>query len=186
MLLGGLRRIGVAALVVILAAGPCAAPAGAGPYVTQPSSVRWNDVTGVRWSDASGLTFGDLQTGNPADLDLEMLNVLSTLPNTSAIDVVVTYRHYPTAVDLAALSSIGITGGTIFHRLPMVMVNATKQQIGLMANNPQVRSIYANRRQRSPRPRQDSRQWRSTFRVGMSAENRPRCVKRRSAMTSDT
>jgi len=193
MLLGGLRRIGVAALVVILAAGPCAAPAGAGPYVTQPSSVRWNDVTGVRWSDASGLrwsdasglrwdevggvrwsdasglfwseadgvrwsdasgvrwsdasglTFGDLQTGNPADLDLEMLNVLSTLPNTSAIDVVVTYRHYPTAVDLAALSSIGITGGTIFHRLPMVMVNATKQQIGLMANNPQVRSIYANR-----------------------------------------
>lgn len=193
MLSHALRRIEVAVLVLIVAVGPFAAPAGAGPYVTQPSSIRWNDVTGVRWSDASGLrwsdasglrwdevggvrwsdasgffwaeadgvrwsdasgvrwsdasglTFGELQTGNPADLDLQMLNLLSTLPNTSAIGVVVTYRHYPTAVDLAALSSIGIMGGTLFHRLPMVMINATKPQIALMANNPAIRSIYSNR-----------------------------------------
>src|SRR5262249_30761052 len=135
MIIGATRRSWAAALALILAAGLCVVPAGAGPYVTQPSSVRWNDVSGVRWSDASGLrwsdasglrsdevggvrwsdasgffsseadgvrssdaagvrwsdasglSFGDLQTGNPADLDLEMLNILSTLPNTSAIDV---------------------------------------------------------------------------------------------------
>src|SRR5262249_16361213 len=193
MIIGATRRSWAAALALILTAGLCAVPAGAGPYVTQPSSVRWNDVSGVRWSDASGLrwsdasglrwdevggvrwsdasgffwseadgvrwsdasgvrwsdasglSFGDLQTGNPADLDLEMLNILSTLPNTSAIDVIVTYRHYPTAVDLAALTSLGITGGTLFRRLPMVMVDATKQQIGVMATNPAIRSIYSNR-----------------------------------------
>jgi serine protease AprX len=99
----------------------------------------------VRWSDASGLTFGDLQTGNPADLDLEMLNTLSALPDTSTIDVVITYKHYPTSVDLAGLASAGITGGTIFRRLPMVMVDATKQQIGVLAAYPAIRSIYANR-----------------------------------------
>src|SRR5262245_64511493 len=135
-MIGALRRTSAAALALLIVAGPCASSAGAGPYVTQPSSVRWNDVSGVRWSDASGLVwsdasglrwdevggvrwsdastlfwseadgvrwsdasgvrwsdasglvFGAPQTGNPADLDLEMLNVLSALPDTSAIDVI--------------------------------------------------------------------------------------------------
>jgi len=57
----------------------------------------------------------------------------------------VTYRSYPTTGDLAALVAFGIPGGTLFRRLPMVVVNATKDQIRAIAALPAVRSVYADR-----------------------------------------
>src|SRR5437899_4991519 len=70
--------------------------------------IRWNDVGGIRWNDVGGLLFTDasgirwndvggidfagaLETGETS-LDLELLNALSGLPDTSSINVIVTYR----------------------------------------------------------------------------------------------
>ena len=149
----------------------------AGPYVTEASALRWNEVGGLRWNDPGGLRWNDIggllfsdstgltwndpgglrwndvgallfggagQTG-VADIDLELLSRLSFLPDSSWLNVIVTYRAAPTALDLANLHALGITGGTIFRRLPMVVVNATRDQIVRIAALPAVRSVFANR-----------------------------------------
>src|SRR3989449_3396293 len=187
------RSLAAALILVHLLSLFAAAPALAGPYVTDASALRWNAVGGLRWndvgglrwndvgglrwndvgglrwndvggllfSDASGLRWNDVgglrwndvgalwfeagqQTGI-ADIDLDLLSQLSFLPDTSSINVIVTYRAMPTAVDLANLNALGILGGAIFHRLPMVVVNATKDQIARIAALPAVRSVFANR-----------------------------------------
>src|SRR5437899_2271559 len=76
------------------------------------TGVRWNDVDGVRWNDVGALLFdGALKTG-VVDIDLDLLSRLSFLPDTSSINVIVTYRAAPTALDLANLQAMGILGGT--------------------------------------------------------------------------
>src|SRR5439155_3186682 len=109
------------------------------------TGVRWNDVGGVRWNDVGALLFGGaLQTG-VADIDLDLLSALSFLPDTSSINVIVTYRAAPTAFDLLTLQALGVPGGTVFRRLPMVVINATRDQIVRIAALPAVRSVFADR-----------------------------------------
>ncbi|HKB07553.1 MAG TPA: S8 family serine peptidase, partial [Candidatus Polarisedimenticolia bacterium] len=184
------RRLGTLIVFPLLFLA-VAAPALAGPYVTEASSLRWNDVGGLRWSDAGGLRWNDAGglrwndagglrwsdaggllfsdstglswndpgglrwndvgallfagPGGGADIDLDLLSRLSFLPDTSWLNVIVTYRAAPTPLDLADLQALGITGGTLFRRLPMVVVNATRDQIVRIAALPEVRSVFANR-----------------------------------------
>ena len=35
-------------------------PAAAGPYVTETSGIRWNDVGGLRWNDVGGIRWSDV------------------------------------------------------------------------------------------------------------------------------
>src|SRR5882762_7404660 len=35
-------------------------PAVAGPYVTETSGIRWNDVGGLRWNDVGGIRWSDV------------------------------------------------------------------------------------------------------------------------------
>jgi serine protease AprX len=116
-----------------------------GTLFTEASGIRWNDVGGIRWNDVGGTAFDDALATGENSLDLELLNTLSFLPDTSSINVIVTYRSTPTALDLAHLNGLGILGGTIFRRLPMVVVNATPSQIRAIAALPAVRSVYADR-----------------------------------------
>src|SRR3989442_5244393 len=116
-----------------------------GLLFSDASGLRGNDVCGIRWNDFGALLFnGALQTG-VADIDLELLSRLSFLPDTSSLNVIVTYRSAPTAADLADLQAMGILGGTIFRSLPMVVVNATRDQIARIAALPAVRSVFADR-----------------------------------------
>ena len=114
-----------------------------GTLFTDASGIRWNDVGGIRWNDVGGIELDE-----PAlvpSIDPALLALLSSLPDTSSVDVIVTYRLMPTAADLAVLTALGIPGGTIFRRLPMVMVNALPDQIRAIAALPAVRSVYAER-----------------------------------------
>jgi len=116
-----------------------------GLLFSDASGLRWNDVGGLRWNDVGALLFdGAVETGI-ADVDLELLSRLSFLPDTSWLNVIVTYRAQPTASDLLDLQAMGITGGAVFRRLPMVVVNATRDQIVRIAALPAVRSVFANR-----------------------------------------
>src|SRR5437899_391902 len=116
-----------------------------GLLFSDATGIRWNDVGGIRWNDVGALLFnGSLQTG-VVDVDLELLSRLSFLPDTSSLNVIVTYRVAPTAFDLADLQAMGIPGGTLFRRLPMVVVNATRDQIARIAALPAVRSVFADR-----------------------------------------
>jgi serine protease AprX len=116
-----------------------------GLLFSDAAGVRWNDVGGVRWNDVGALIFGGALTTGISDIDLDLLSRLSFLPDTSSLNVIVTYRATPTAFDLATLQAMGIPGGTIFRRLPMVVVNATRDQIARIAALPAVRSVFADR-----------------------------------------
>ncbi|PYT33716.1 MAG: hypothetical protein DMF52_14985, partial [Acidobacteria bacterium] len=116
-----------------------------GTLFTDASGIRWNDVGGIRWNDVGGIDFADALSTGVRSVDLELLNALSGLPDTSSINVIVTYRSSPGPADLNDLRGLGIPGGTIFRRLPMVVVNATPSQIKAIAALPAVRSVYANR-----------------------------------------
>src|SRR2546428_2950923 len=116
-----------------------------GLLFSDATGIRWNDVGGVRWNDVGALLFdGALKTG-VVDIDLELLSRLSFLPDTSSINVIVTYRAAPTAFDLLRLQALGIPGGTVFRRLPMVVINATRDQIVRITALPGVRSVFADR-----------------------------------------
>ena len=116
-----------------------------GLLFSDATGLSWNDPGGIRWNDVGALLFtGPVGTG-VADIDLELLSRLSFLPDTSWINVIVTYRSAPTASDLLQLQMLGIPGGTVFRRLPMVVVNATRDQIVRIAALPAVRSVFANR-----------------------------------------
>jgi serine protease AprX len=116
-----------------------------GTLGSDASGLRWNDVGGIRWNDVGGVDFEDAVETGVAAVDPEILTFLSNLPDSSLIDVVITYRSMPTPADLATLNGLGIAGGTIFRRLPMVVVNATKDQIRAVAALPAVRSVYSDR-----------------------------------------
>src|SRR3989442_9545219 len=116
-----------------------------GTLFTDASGIRWNDVGGIRWNDVGGIDFADALSTGLRSVDLELLNALSGLPDTSSINVIVTYRSTPGLADLSTLTGLGIPGGTIFRRLPMVVVNATPSQIKAIAGLPAGRSVYANR-----------------------------------------
>src|SRR3989442_1447793 len=116
-----------------------------GTLFTDASGIRWNDVGGIRWNDVGGIECADALSTGVRSVDLELLNALSGLPDTSSLNVIVTYRSSPGPADLSDLRGLGIPGGTIFRRLPMVVVNATPSQIKAIAGLPAVRSVYANR-----------------------------------------
>src|SRR5882724_1160516 len=98
-----------------------------GLLFSDASGMRWNDVGGVRWNDVGALMFAGAQQSGVADIDLELLSRLSFLPDTSSINVIVTYRAAPTPLDLLRLQTLGVPGGTVFRRLPMVVINATRR-----------------------------------------------------------
>ena len=111
---------------------------------TDASAIHWSDATGIRYTDAGAITFDGAGVTGEASIDLPLLGLLSTLPDSSEIDVVVTYFDRPTPADLAALQARGVLGGTLMRRLPMVVVSATKQQVRQIAALPHVRSVFAN------------------------------------------
>jgi serine protease AprX len=111
---------------------------------TDASAIHWSDATGIRFTDANAVTFDGAGVRGQASIDLPLLRLLSDLPDSSEIDVVVTYFDRPTAADLAALQARGVLGGTLMRRLPMVVVSATKQQIRQLTLLPHVRSVFAN------------------------------------------
>ncbi len=89
------------------------------------------------------LTGADSVGINSLDPDLGQL--LNGLPDTSAINVFIAFHQMPTEADFDALRAAGILGGTRYRNLPIVLVNAFKQQISTISALPSVRSIYSNK-----------------------------------------
>lgn len=79
-------------------------------------------------------------------LDKELRSLLQT--TTGSLGVIVTFHGNtaPTPQHLSLLNSLGITKGITFKSLPIAGVLATATQIAALEQNPQVRSIYLNKR----------------------------------------
>src|SRR6185503_18074827 len=126
---------------------------GQGVVLTGADGVVLTGADGVVLTGADFLTYigaeGVVLTGADSvginSLDPDLGQILNGLPDTSAINVFIAFHQMPTEADFNALSAVGILGGTRYHNLPIVLVNATKQQIAAVSALPSVRSIYSNK-----------------------------------------
>jgi serine protease AprX len=124
-----------------------------GVVLTGADGVVLTGADGVVLTGADSLTYtgaeGVVLTGADAvglqGFDPELAVVLNLLPDSSAVNVVVVFHHMPADADLEDLRAAGVVGGTRFHNLPMVMINATKSQVAAISALPSVRSLYSNK-----------------------------------------
>ncbi|QIL77138.1 S8/S53 family peptidase [Hymenobacter sp. HDW8] len=80
-----------------------------------------------------------------ATVDPELRAALKTNP---LAQVIVTFKGdgAPQATQLSLLQQLGITKGITFRALPIAGVLATATQVDALASNPQVRSLYINKK----------------------------------------
>ncbi len=122
----------------------------------EAGGTTFGEAGGTTFGEAGGTTFGEAGGGvlgtsasfsesKAPSIDLELLALLALPADSSSLNVVVTYRSYPTAADFEQLRSVGIFGGTVLRNLPMISVNATRDQVRLISRFTSVRSLYSNR-----------------------------------------
>ena len=124
-----------------------------GSLLTEGQAVVLTGADAVVLTGADWLTFVGTQavvlTGADGtglqSLDPELGLLLNNLPDTSAINVVIVFHRMPTEEDFDGLRAAGVLGGTKFRNLPMVLINAFKQQIAAISRMASVKSIYSNK-----------------------------------------
>jgi serine protease AprX len=135
-------------------------PSGVAFNLVNPAGITLTGADGITLTGADGITLtgadGITLTGADDELennsglglqsvDPELAVLLNNATDDSSINAVIVFHNYPSQEDIAKLQNIGITGGTKYRVLPMVMVSATRAQILAASRLPQVRSIYGNR-----------------------------------------
>jgi serine protease AprX len=128
-----------------------------GMFNVSPNGITMTGADGITMTGADGITMtgaDGLTTSSATDdraatglqgLDPELALLLNRATDDSNINAVVTFHHYPTDADLESMRAIGITGGTRFRKLPMVIFSASRAQIVKLSQLPSVRSIWGNR-----------------------------------------
>lgn len=124
-----------------------------GLVLTPAEGLSITGLQGLVLTPAEAVTFAGLQglVLTPAEgvgiqsIEPELAFLLDRLPDTSLINVYVTFYNIPGETEFSALIALGVIGGTKFRHLPIVQINATKSQIAAISALPSVRSIYASK-----------------------------------------
>jgi serine protease AprX len=124
-----------------------------GVVLTGADGVVLTGADGVVLTGADSITYtrpyGVVLTGADStglqSFDPNLALLMDRSPDTSFINVVVVFHRMPTETDLNGLREVGVFGGTQFHNLPMVVINATRRQIAAISRFPSVRSIHSNK-----------------------------------------
>ena len=119
-----------------------------GLVMTGADQLRMTGVQGLVMTGADDILSAGAGVGAGLGLrsfDPELAAFLDQATDDSGINAAVVYHGYPTDADIAELRRIGVTGGTRFRALPVVIVSATPDQIAAITELPSVRSVYGNR-----------------------------------------
>jgi hypothetical protein len=115
------------------------------------NNINATGISGLAMTDAYGMLttaanfVSDASQTGIRTVDPEFVAHLDRLTDDSSLDAVIVYHHMPTDADIATLQQIGIVGGTRYHALPLITINATRSQIIAISHLAAVRSIYGNR-----------------------------------------
>jgi serine protease AprX len=118
-----------------------------GITLTGADGITLTGADGITLTGADGITLTGAD-GSPAGiqgLDPDLAIQLNNATDDSNINAVIVYHQTVNSADLDHLRQLGIVGGTLFRRLPMVYVSATRQQLIAVSHFPEVRSLYGNR-----------------------------------------
>jgi len=131
--------------VVLTGADAVVLTGAEGVVLTGADGVVLTGADSLTYTGAEGVVLTGADAVGLQGLDPELAVVLNLLPDSSAVNVVVVFHHMPADADLDDLRAAGVVGGTRFHNLPMVMINATKSQVAAISALPSVRSLYSNK-----------------------------------------
>ncbi len=117
---------------------------------TGADGISLTGADGISLTGADGITFtgadDNYNTGkNLQSVDPELALLLDKSTDDSNINAVIVYHNYPTQNDLTKLQQLGIAGGTLYKKLPMISLTAKRSQIFELSKLANVRSIYGNR-----------------------------------------
>ena len=115
-----------------------------GITLTGADGIAVTNPTGITLTGADSESIYNSGQGIQS-VDPELAVLLENATDDSNINAVIVFHHYPTENDLTALREKGITGGTKYNALPMIMVSAPADKLISASFLPQVRSIYSNR-----------------------------------------
>ncbi len=117
-----------------------------GITLTGADGININRPSGITLTGADmEMLFSNQSVNGIQSLDPELAILLNNATDDSTINAVVVYHRPVMQRDLDDLRSIGVSGGTRFRRLPMVIISGTRNQIAAISRFPSVRSIYGNR-----------------------------------------
>ncbi|HEX8368353.1 MAG TPA: S8 family serine peptidase [Pyrinomonadaceae bacterium] len=122
-----------------------------GISLTGADGISLTGADGISLTGADGISLTGADDENPPvmsglqSVDPELALWMNQATDDSNVNAVIVFHQYPAAADIAKLQQLGITGGTIYRVLPMVMVSATRPQLIAVSRLPQIRSIYGNR-----------------------------------------
>jgi serine protease AprX len=116
-----------------------------GVVLTGAEGVVLTGAEALTYTGVEGVVLTGAESGGLCSFDPELAWLLNLLPDSSAVNVFVIFHQMPTEDDFTALRSAGVVGGTIFHNLPIVLINATRSQIAAISTLSSVRTIYSNK-----------------------------------------
>ncbi|HYG83174.1 MAG TPA: S8 family serine peptidase [Pyrinomonadaceae bacterium] len=147
----GITMTGADSVIIVTSDGRVFSVSPNGITMTGADGITMTGADGITMTGADGITMtgadsvgGVVATGLQG-LDPELALLLNRATDDSAINAVVTFHKYPTDADLAAMRALGITGGTRFRKLPMIIFSAFPSQIVKLSQLPSVRSVWGNR-----------------------------------------
>ncbi|HKA19550.1 MAG TPA: S8 family serine peptidase [Blastocatellia bacterium] len=116
-----------------------------GVVLTGAEGVVLTGAEALTYTGAEGVVLTGAEAAGLRSFDPELAWLLNALPDSSAVNVFVIFHQMPTADDFNALRSAGVVGGTIYHNLPIALINATRSQIAAISRLSSVRTIYSNK-----------------------------------------
>jgi serine protease AprX len=146
----GITLTGADSLVCVRANGTTFNASPNGITLTGADGITLTGADGITLTGADGLgiwgneNYQTVSTGLQS-VDPELALLINQATDDSGINAVVVYHQYPTEIDLAQLRQVGISGGTRYKQLPMIVVTANRQQLASISRFSNVRSIYGNR-----------------------------------------
>ena len=145
----GITMTGADSVTIVTSDGRVFSVSPNGITMTGTDGITMTGADGITMTGADGLTtrteVDDQAATGLQGLDPELALLLNKATDDSTINAVVTFHHYPTDADLAAMRTLGITGGTRFRKLPMIVFSAFPSQVVKLSQLPSVRSIWGNR-----------------------------------------
>jgi serine protease AprX len=99
---------------------------------------------------AGAISFGQAQPAyavTSLTIDDTLLGKLGTMLEGEKTRIILTYSHQPTQGELLALKALGITGGLVLNKLPMVILDVNKTQLNTLLHTSLagLLSIYADK-----------------------------------------
>lgn len=113
--------------------------------ITSADGIATTGADGIATTGADGIATTGADGTGLQSVDPELALQLDQLTDDSNVNAAVVYHHLPTEADIADLSALGVTGGTRYRALPVIVLTTTRANLISISRLTAVRSIYGNR-----------------------------------------